>query len=348
MDRFITREMDRLFTVKRLLKALMISVFLALPLAQGEGLSEGAELMITNVRGDGILGYGVVRNGVLELTLSENAREFVLILVSTDGDIKSWSGRVDESGRLELEDESGARFGIEELAAEAAVQVSVNRVASEASAGPAAPRLNPAPPAAPTTEQARGDGAGEAQASESAPDPQEPPRETENQAPADGAAEAQHPDDQARQEVADGSSAGDAPAGDAPAEDRIGEDRAGDDARTEGAALAPEVTSPAEQMETSEPAGQGEPGQGEDQGEAGVGDDTSAEQDDPADGASAGEPPAPAAPAPPAPAEPASGEGEDEAGGQEEGAANEDHAAGEEAPEEVGDGTGAEAGDDDE
>jgi hypothetical protein len=70
-------------------------------------LLPGSELLITDSRGEVVLGYGRVVDRQLELMLSERLQEFVMLILAPGGGVEVRQGRVDATGAPLLLDDTG-------------------------------------------------------------------------------------------------------------------------------------------------------------------------------------------------------------------------------------------------
>ncbi len=101
-----------------------LGLLLSTALAFNSTVAEGTEVFITNTSGSVIWGYGVVRGGVLELSMSQSVGEFLLIVVPLEGEVRAWPGRL-AGGEIELVFESGERVGLVELLTALSLRLSV-------------------------------------------------------------------------------------------------------------------------------------------------------------------------------------------------------------------------------
>jgi hypothetical protein len=91
-----------------------LSLLFSAAFAFDDSVAECTELFIANPSGSVIWGYGIVRGGALELTMSGHVGDFLLIVMSAAGEVRAWPGRM-AGGKIELAFESGERAGLEGL-----------------------------------------------------------------------------------------------------------------------------------------------------------------------------------------------------------------------------------------
>lgn len=95
---------------------------------QTVSLPIGSELLLTDMRGEVVLGYGRVITGQLELTLSERATDFVVLILFPEGGVEVRLGKVDVKGAVLLLDEAGVWQSLEALALAADLRLILRRV----------------------------------------------------------------------------------------------------------------------------------------------------------------------------------------------------------------------------
>lgn len=91
-------------------------------------LPAGSELIITDSRGEVVLGYGRVIDRRLELMLSERLQEFVALILAPQGAVEVRQGRIGADGMPLLLDDAGTWQPLAELARAAELRLLLRRV----------------------------------------------------------------------------------------------------------------------------------------------------------------------------------------------------------------------------
>ena len=129
--------MFREMMVFRKLLTYLFLVLLSSGWVSADDLTEGAEILVTDPSGEIVLGHGVVQGGRLNLNLSSDAREFVMLVSDNEGRSQNYSGSVGVDGRISVTDHDGQVLGLDELAAKSNVAVQLTSVAGSAGTAPA-------------------------------------------------------------------------------------------------------------------------------------------------------------------------------------------------------------------
>lgn len=106
----------------------LLAVCLLTSAALAVSLPGGSELIITDSRGEVVLGYGRVVANRLELMLSERLQEFVMLILAPQGTVEMRQGRVDATGVPYLLDDAGVWQPLEALARAAELRLALRRV----------------------------------------------------------------------------------------------------------------------------------------------------------------------------------------------------------------------------
>jgi len=91
-------------------------------------LPVGSELIITDSRGEVVLGYGRVVESRLELMLSERLQDFVMLILAPTGTVEVRQGRVDATGVPLLLDDAGTWQPLAALVQAADLRLLLRRV----------------------------------------------------------------------------------------------------------------------------------------------------------------------------------------------------------------------------
>jgi hypothetical protein len=114
---------ERYLIVRGIVTSLML--LLSSALAFNTTVAEGTEVFMTNPGGSVIWGYGIVQGGVLEFNMSGHVGEFLLIVMSTAGEVRAWPGRVAD-GKIEIA-LGGEHAGLEGLLTALSLRLSLEQ-----------------------------------------------------------------------------------------------------------------------------------------------------------------------------------------------------------------------------
>lgn len=70
---------------------------------------DGTEVVVTDAAGHQLVGYGVVKNGLLLLRMGSSAESFVVVLLAPDGSVQSYQGIQGAGGALIVDLPDGTR-----------------------------------------------------------------------------------------------------------------------------------------------------------------------------------------------------------------------------------------------
>jgi hypothetical protein len=115
-------------TMLRLRLPLLLLFCLLTGAALAVSLPTGSELIITDSRGEVVLGYGRVLGNRLELMLSERAQDFVMLILAPTGSVEVRQGRVDATGVPLLLDDAGTWQPLAALVSAADLRLLLRRV----------------------------------------------------------------------------------------------------------------------------------------------------------------------------------------------------------------------------
>jgi|GEM_PF-3953504 len=76
---------------------------------------DGTEVVVTDAGGHQLVGYGVVKNGLLMLQMGDAANDFVMVLVAPDGSVESYHGVRGAGGALLVDLPDGTRESLTSL-----------------------------------------------------------------------------------------------------------------------------------------------------------------------------------------------------------------------------------------
>lgn len=107
---------------------LLLACCLLAGAALAVSLPVGSELIITDSRGEVVLGYGRVVESRLELMLSERLQDFVMLILAPTGTVEVRQGRVDATGVPLLLDDAGTWQPLAALVQAADLRLLLRRV----------------------------------------------------------------------------------------------------------------------------------------------------------------------------------------------------------------------------
>ena len=118
------------------LKVFITLLLSLLMMGTAQNLSDGTELLLTDLSSELIVGYGTVDGDQLLLNLSEDAEGFYLYFLLPDGDVSAHQGRATKD-RLEVSNDAGGFLSLEKVLADRGVDLTVARVSGDLNEEPA-------------------------------------------------------------------------------------------------------------------------------------------------------------------------------------------------------------------
>jgi len=118
------------------LKAIATLLLSLVIMGAAQSLSDGTELLLTDLSSELIVGYGTVEGDKLLLNLSHDTEGFYLYFLLPDGNVSAHQGRALED-RIEVANDAGGFLSLSEVLADRGVNLTVERVNGDLSTQPA-------------------------------------------------------------------------------------------------------------------------------------------------------------------------------------------------------------------
>jgi len=99
--------------------------------AFAQDINEGTEILLTNSNSERILGHGLIHNSRLEINVSEDVDEFIMMLLQPDDNLEIFMGLVDEEGHLSFMDIEGNVHNFGDFLESVEVELVLNRVVEQ-------------------------------------------------------------------------------------------------------------------------------------------------------------------------------------------------------------------------
>lgn len=115
------------------LATLLLTLFM---MVAAQNLSDGTELLLTDLSSELIVGYGTVDGDKLLLNLSQDTEGFYLYFLLPDGDVSAHQGRALED-RLEVANDAGGYLSLSKVLADKGIDLTVERVSGDLRSQPA-------------------------------------------------------------------------------------------------------------------------------------------------------------------------------------------------------------------
>ncbi len=107
--------------------------------AFAQNINEGTEILLTNATSERILGHGLIHNNRLEINVSEDVDEFIMMLLQPDDELEIFMGLVDEEGNLSFTDLEGNVHNFSDFLESVEVELVLNEVAEQTFEDPVQP-----------------------------------------------------------------------------------------------------------------------------------------------------------------------------------------------------------------
>jgi len=107
--------------------------------AFAQDINEGTEILLTNASSERILGHGLIHNSRLEINVSEDVDEFIMMLLQPDDNLEIFMGLVDKDGNLSFTDLEGNIHNFGDFLESVEVELVLNRVVEQTFEDPLQP-----------------------------------------------------------------------------------------------------------------------------------------------------------------------------------------------------------------
>lgn len=94
---------------------LALAATLALAHAAAQKPVDGTEVVVTDAAGHQLVGYGVVKNGMLMLRMGGSTESFVVVMIAPDGSVMSYQGIQGAAGAMIVDLPDGSRERLSSL-----------------------------------------------------------------------------------------------------------------------------------------------------------------------------------------------------------------------------------------